>query len=524
MSKPVTRREFLNLIAAASGTATVLAIGGSLGLLPASATATVPQLAALGENRRKVAILGGGISGLTVAYELSKAGYDCEVLEAASRCGGRIVTYRHGDVIDEIGNPQRVRFDNEPHMYFNAGAARIPGSHRNTLHYCRELDVELEIFINENKLAWVQDDNFNGGKPVRNVEFSTNTRGFMAEMLHKAFDRIELDQPFTDEEGEKLLTILRQFGDLDPDGRYTGSMRAGYAEGGFITTPTQKELIHYKELLKAGTGIFRSVLMENEGETGPILMAPRGGMDMIIKGYERQLPGKIRYNAMVMSVNLKENGVDVVYEQNGQRRLIEADYVFNCIPTNLMAGITNNFPRQYTDALKYIRRGEAFKAAFQAKERFWEKQDIYGGISWTNQPIRQIWYPAHSIGKKKGIILAAYDYGGGMHFTRMTQEQRIEELIRQGEKVHPDYRDQVEHGITVAWHRMNHMLGCSARWGAMTPEAEVHYRNLQAPVGNHYMIGDQISRRSAWMESAIQSAHLAMADMNQKVRAELASA
>jgi len=36
------------------------------------------------------------------------------------------------------------------------------------------------------------------------------------------------------------------------------------------------------------------------------------------------------------------------------------------------------------------------------------------------------------------------------------------------------------------------------------------------------MIGDQISMHSAWQESAVMSAQWAMADMDQRVRAELA--
>ena len=70
LSNPVTRREFLNLIAATGGTAAVLGITGALGMIPSSAAASVPDLLRLSNQNRKVVILGAGISGLTVAYEL----------------------------------------------------------------------------------------------------------------------------------------------------------------------------------------------------------------------------------------------------------------------------------------------------------------------------------------------------------------------------------------------------------------------------------------------------------------------
>ena len=82
-------------------------------------------------------------------------------------------------------------------MYFNAGAARIPSTHRNLLAYCKELEIELEVFVNENKTSF-QDDNMLGGMPIRNIDYTTNMRGFMAEFMAKAMTEAELDSPFTD--------------------------------------------------------------------------------------------------------------------------------------------------------------------------------------------------------------------------------------------------------------------------------------------------------------------------------------
>ena len=44
----------------------------------------------------KVAIIGSGLAGMTVAYELGKRGYICTVLEARNRSGGRVQTIRRG--------------------------------------------------------------------------------------------------------------------------------------------------------------------------------------------------------------------------------------------------------------------------------------------------------------------------------------------------------------------------------------------------------------------------------------------
>lgn len=114
-----------------------------------------------------------------------------------------------------------------------------------------------------------------------------------------------------------------------------------------------------------------------------------------------------------------------------------------------------------------------------------------------------------------------------MHFTKMPQAQRIEALLQQGEKVHPNYRQQVEKGITIAWHRINHMLGCSARWtqnfGELSHDEEALMDTLIKPInGRHYFIGDQVSIHIAWQESAVQTAHRALQDFSARRASEAA--
>ena len=50
-----------------------------------------------------VAIIGGGISGLSTAYYLSKAGVTCTLIEARTRLGGVIQTEHIQDCVVEAG-------------------------------------------------------------------------------------------------------------------------------------------------------------------------------------------------------------------------------------------------------------------------------------------------------------------------------------------------------------------------------------------------------------------------------------
>jgi monoamine oxidase len=53
-------------------------------------------------NGKKVIILGGGLAGMTCAYELTKLGYNCTILEARKRAGGRCFSIRNGSTNTDL--------------------------------------------------------------------------------------------------------------------------------------------------------------------------------------------------------------------------------------------------------------------------------------------------------------------------------------------------------------------------------------------------------------------------------------
>lgn len=522
MNKPLSRRHFLNLVGAAGGSTAIYKTSLALGLMQDTGPVAMLDLQHVGRAPRKVALLGAGIANLSIAYELERAGYECTVLEAAHRAGGRNLTLRHGDIVDELGNTQVCNFDDDPDLYFNAGPARIPGHHRRVLHYCKTLKVPLRVKANFSRPAYIHDTRQFGGKPLRVNEYIADARGFMSELLHKAVDKNAFDEPLSAHDQERLLEFTRQYGDLDASGAYKGTIRAGYKAGGFAEPAQIKTPITLSAMLDSD--FWRSGLASSENpDWGEPLMEAKGGMDNIVSAFAKNTKSPLILNAMVQSIRHTGNGVDVVYNHKGRRKKLSVDYCFNSIPSHLMAGIPNNLSAEYKKALALLQRGNFFKIGFQMKERFWEREGIYGGVTNTNQRINQIWYPSHGIHHQKGVVLGAYAFRGqSSFFERMTPAARLQYAADAGDKIHPNYSSYIEAGVSIPWGRMNHMMGCGAEW---TMDMRDKYFELlrQPDGGRHYMVGDQISYHSSWQEGALASAENALQDLDGRVRADNAT-
>ena len=104
----------------------------------------------------------------------------------------------------------------------------------------------------------------------------------------------------------------------------------------------------------------------------------------------------------------------------------------------------------------------------QFKRRFWEQDEqIYGGITYTDLPIGQIGYPSSGyFGDGKGVLLGAYiwDMLDSMEFTSMTPAERVAKAVEYGSQIHPQYRQEFDNGIAVAWHRSPFTMGCFGMW------------------------------------------------------------
>ena len=80
----------------------------------------------------------------------------------------------------------------------------------------------------------------------------------------------------------------------------------------------------------------------------------------------------------------------------------------------------------------------------------------------------------------------------------MTPEERVAKAVEYGSQIHPQYRQEFDNGIALAWHRSPVTLGCFGMWTEET-RAE-HYDNLCRLDGRIVLAGEHASYLPAWQE------------------------
>ena len=521
------RRDLLALIGTAAGGAVMYRAMTSLSLA-AESTYTGPLRLEGDPKGASVLILGAGLAGMVAAFELRKAGYRIQVLEYNDRAGGRCWSLRGGDSYTELGGAtQRCEFD--PGLYLNPGPWRIPYHHYGLLDYCRRLNVALEPFIQVNYNAWLHSKQAFGGKPRRYRHVQADFNGYVSELLAKAMSQRRLDEAVTKEDQEILLQALRGWGALDESYAYKASLatsgRRGYEKdpgGGVAGQPIPSKPLGLSDILKSG--MWQNLLQGANYQFQTTLFQPVGGMDMIARAFTREVADLIRFNAKVTAIRQDARGVTVAYEDTadpGKPLVATADWCFCTIPLSILSQIEMTVGAPMQNAINAVPYAPALKVGLQFKRRFWEQDDgIYGGISYTDLPIRQIAYPCTGYGGAgKAVLLGAYAIFGAYayEFTSLSPAERVAKALEDGSQIHPQYKDEFENGIAVAWHRNPSALGCEGTWTDETRKQ--HYGNLCAIDGRILLAGEHASYWGGWQEGAILSSLDAVGRLHRRVLA-----
>jgi monoamine oxidase len=458
-----------------------------------------------------VLILGAGLSGLAVGYELGKLGYDFRILEARTRVGGVSHTIRRGtEETDLDGRHQLCTFDDGE--YFNAGPWRIPHTHQAVIDYCRELSVPLEIFVNENDSGYLyyEGDGLGplSGQRVRLREVKADVRGHTAELLAKALDQGQLDLPLSAEDEDRFRSYLIGEGYLSSDDLSYGP---GPARG------SDADPYALEALLQAGFGSrVRSV---DTSLTRPPVFQPVGGMDQLPRAFERTLSDRITFGAEVLRIRQTPDEVRVTWldRSTGQERETTASYLVSCVPLSILGKIDADLSDEMVETVRGTSYNTAAKIGLQMARRFWEEDEgIYGGPTYTNLPLGQFGFPSNGFLSRKGVILGFYGNGGIAGLRDLSIEERIAHVVETASIIHPQVREEFESGYCAFWEQTRYSEGAYAGGGGATERLE----QLRTPDGRIFIGCAAASTAPAWMEGAFSAAWSAVEAVHERAMNE----
>lgn len=513
-----TRREFIHAVGQAGGYSAAYLVMQSLGLMaspadagPYSAPLNLPQNSGKGT---KIVILGAGMAGLASADELLKAGYDVTILEARDRVGGHNWTVRNGDKVEWTdGSVQQCSYDAD--HYFNTGPARLPSHHQAMLGYCKELGIDLEIEVNVSRWTYLRNAKANGGAPIQLRRAINDTRGHVSELLAKAINNGALDAEITAADKERMVSFLRQYGDLSADMFYKGSTRSGYKTFPGVADDAGVAIDPLDMSALLDLDMWNNVVFEDSFDDQATMFQPVGGMDRIPKAIAKKLgPSLISFMSEVREIRRNDKGARIVYadRKTGKMHEITADYVICTIPLPVLAKIPSDFSDPIKKNIGDVFCGNALKIGFESR-RFWEQDyQIYGGLSFTKDPGATIWHPSGGFHKDRGITVY-YIYLGGEAVTSLPMSQQHVFAQREIDAIFPGHGKELGKPVVIDWGKIPYNLGNKPYVASTEPL----YKTMNKADGPFYFANDWLTH-IGWQEGTVQSARYTVAAIDKRRR------
>ena len=356
----------------------------------------------------RVVVLGAGLAGLTVAYELGKLGYRVQVLEARARPGGRAHTVRRGTVSEEDGPSQVGAFDEG--LYFNPRRDAHSAPSQRGHAYCRELDVPDRDVLQSTAIARISIRQKAGagraaGPPARGARRPRRLRRRTAGEGHRE-DALNEPSPAMTESG--CSHICAKCGALDgarsisrlvergPESRRRGGRSRAVAD-----------------LLGSRIGLL-----------------PRARLQLSAD----DVPGHRRYGSAAAGIRVAAASDPIVYRASGARnppdrvrrlgrlrrperpaaqgrcRLLR---VRDC-RSPVLATLDTDFAPDFKRAIASLPTRRPGRWACSSSAVSGKKMTAStAGLTRTDQDIAQIVYPSTGFNGRKGVLIGYYIQGAG---------------------------------------------------------------------------------------------------------------
>lgn len=388
----VSRREALKITGAAAAAATLgrRAAGGVPGPAPAGTPSSEPVRTASGRTKR-VIVAGGGIAGLSCAYELMKRGHDVTLLEAAGHTGGHVRTFRDPFADGLYVDGGAEHFTRPGYEIFRGfvdelGLTALPYPRRRNI--LRLVDGRLrteEMLADPKVLSGL-------GFGPKEVDFLSREPWWnLAALYHAPYLDAFADeyQPFG--AGLDHLDGVTWSQLLAKDGASAAAIR----HVGDDHASALHVLWHAAILKRRGVPLFPTEVFRI-----------RGGNQGITDALAARLGERVRLGCPVTGIERGDSGVRVSFREGGEPRSIEGDWLVSAMSLWALAPIpvTPAWPEARRRVLEGFPYYTASRPVFQSRTRFWEKDGVSPNIELGDPALEHLWATADDVPTTRGLL------------------------------------------------------------------------------------------------------------------------
>ena len=354
---------------------------------------------------REVLVLGAGLAGLAAAYELKKAGYAVTVLEARSRPGGRVLTYR-----DPFADG----------LYAEMGAEYVDATDEYDHRYCKELGLKVmtaklydAIFVRGQKFKMAQFKRDKEKLPYAGTDpgrlFGQEAR-YLQRLLKLMSDPEKLPPEILKLDNLSVVELLLQEGAPE-------DILALYT----YTQATESTARPREMSALAMVRSHRRSFSEDTDE-GRIL----GGNDQLPKALARALAGQILYDRPVRRIAHDRDGAEVWFEEGGAIRSLRTPRLVIAIPFKVLRDleITPAFSLNKMKCIETLGYGQVMKIAMQYARRFWDEPGSVGQRVFTDTMLRRVYHFSIDQPGPRGILMSFTSGADAEKLGRMPDAER----------------------------------------------------------------------------------------------------